>query len=93
MTAVPTGVISPGMATATTRPAPRSADAGRRVLLLHLVLSPLLFCTWTSDVFEGPKAALLTAAALVLAGLAASAWIARGAPLRLPARRTSSRWA
>ncbi len=74
------------MATATTRPAPRSADAGRRVLLLHLVLSPLLFCTWTSDVFEGPKAALLTAAALVLAGLAASAWIARGAPLRLPAR-------
>ncbi len=74
------------MATASTPPAPRSADAGRRVLLLHLVLSPLLFCTWTSDIFEGPKAALLTAAALVLAGLAASAWIADGTPLRWPAR-------
>ncbi len=74
------------MATATTPPAGRWADAGRWVLLLHLVLSPLLFCTWTADAFEGPKAFLLTAAALVLAGLAASAWFARGAPLRPPAR-------
>ncbi len=74
------------MATATTPPAGRWADAGRWALLLHLVLSPLLFCTWTADAFEGPKAFLLTAAALVLAGLAVSAWFARGAPLRLPMR-------
>ena len=49
-------------------------------------MEPLLFCTWTTDVFEGSKAAFLTAAALVLVGLAASGWIARGAPLRWPAR-------
>ena len=72
------------MGTVTTPPAGRWAGAGRWVLLLHVVLSPLLFCTWTADVFEGPKFLLLTAAALVLAGLAACDWFARGAPLRLP---------
>ena len=62
------------------------ADAGKWVLQLHLVLSPLVFSTWTADAFEGPKALLLLATGLILAGLAASAWIARGAPigLRLP---------
>jgi O-antigen ligase len=52
------------------------------VLLLHLVLSPVLFCPWTAEVFEGPKAALLTATALILTGLAASSWFARGLRLR-----------
>src|SRR5438874_5919740 len=63
------------------RPAGHAA-VGRWVLLLHLVLSPLFFCTWTAEVFEGPKAALLTAAALILTGLAACAWVGRGIRLR-----------
>ncbi len=74
------------MSTAIPSPQPRSAGVGRWVLLLHVVLSPLLFCTRTADVFEGPKAALLAGVTLALMGLAASAWVARGAPFRLPAR-------
>ncbi|HVS36796.1 MAG TPA: O-antigen ligase family protein [Gemmataceae bacterium] len=64
----------------------RWVEAGRWVLLLHLVLAPLVFSTWTADAFEGPKALLLTASALVLSGLAVCDWLARGAPFRWPAR-------
>src|SRR5438128_956735 len=53
------------------RPLPASgfARAARALLLLHLVLSPLVFATATADVFEENKAALLTLTALTLAAL------------------------
>jgi O-antigen ligase/tetratricopeptide (TPR) repeat protein len=65
---------------------PRHAAAGRFVLFVHLALSPVVFCTVTPDAFEGPKFFLLIAAAVALAGLAASAWLQRPGGLRPGAR-------
>jgi O-antigen ligase/tetratricopeptide (TPR) repeat protein len=51
----------------------------RRLLVLHLLLSPLLFSTRTVEVFEANKAALLLATAVVLGALGAAAWLRRPA--------------
>src|SRR5262249_19687548 len=49
----------------------------RRVLALHLLLSPLVFCTRTAEAFEENKAALLRLAALLLAGLGVAGLLER----------------
>ena len=61
------------------RPPPASgfARAAWFLLLLHLVLSPLVFATATADVFEENKAALLTLTALLLAALALASSIGK----------------
>src|SRR5690349_7251192 len=46
-----------------------AAGLGRGVLLVHLVLSPLVFSRLTTEAFESNKVALLLLAALALAGL------------------------
>jgi O-antigen ligase/tetratricopeptide (TPR) repeat protein len=48
---------------------PITADVGRGVLLVHLVLSPLVFSRLTTEAFESNKVALLMLAALALVGL------------------------
>jgi O-antigen ligase/tetratricopeptide (TPR) repeat protein len=59
------------------RPLPLHATIARSLLLLHLTLSPLFICQTTREVFEEPKALLLTLTALTLAGIALSAWALR----------------
>jgi O-antigen ligase/tetratricopeptide (TPR) repeat protein len=59
---------------------PRSSAAGaaaRAVLLLHLVLSPLVFANCTTEGFEFNKVALLVLTAIVLSALAASQTLGR----------------
>src|SRR5262245_11351482 len=46
-----------------------AAAFGLGLLLVHLVLSPLLFCTGTLGAFEYPKAVLLTLTAVLLGAL------------------------
>jgi O-antigen ligase len=48
------------------------------LLFVHLVVSPLLFCRYTADVFEENKVAWLALTAIVLLGLGASAWVSGG---------------
>jgi O-antigen ligase/tetratricopeptide (TPR) repeat protein len=48
---------------------PTAADVGRGVLLVHLVLSPLVFSRFTTEAFESNKVALLMLAALTLMGV------------------------
>jgi O-antigen ligase len=66
-------------------PSSRHGAVGQWLLLVHLVLSPLLFCRGTLDSFEENKVALLTLTAVSLAALGVSAWMARRAefPVRL----------
>jgi O-antigen ligase/tetratricopeptide (TPR) repeat protein len=58
---------------------PRRSAACQWLLLLHLLLSPLLFCRGTLDSFEENKIALLTLTALTLAALGLTIWIERSA--------------
>jgi O-antigen ligase/tetratricopeptide (TPR) repeat protein len=48
---------------------PALLRCARWVLALHLLLSPLVFCTWTAEAFEENKAALLRLTALLLTAL------------------------
>jgi O-antigen ligase/tetratricopeptide (TPR) repeat protein len=61
------------------RSLPLHAAAAWSLLFLHLTLSPLLLSRTTHETFEEPKALLLTLTALLLAGLALSAWALRPA--------------
>jgi O-antigen ligase/tetratricopeptide (TPR) repeat protein len=61
------------------------AHLARVVLWLHLLLSPLVFCTATAEAFEENKVALLTLTAVTLAALGLSA-LAEGGRLRLGTR-------
>jgi O-antigen ligase/tetratricopeptide (TPR) repeat protein len=62
----------------------RGGAAGRAVLFVHLVLSPLVFSRQTIEAFEYNKVALLLAAAIVLAALAPGALVPRAGLLRDP---------
>jgi O-antigen ligase/tetratricopeptide (TPR) repeat protein len=57
-------------------PAPAEGRLAWVVLLGLMVLTPLVFCTHTTDVFEENKVALLGAGAILLAALAISAGLA-----------------
>jgi O-antigen ligase/Tfp pilus assembly protein PilF len=61
---------------------PTAASVGRGVLLVHLMLSPLVFTRLTTEAFESNKVALLLLSALVLAGVGLWAALSRavGAP-------------
>ncbi len=60
---------------------------GRTLLVLHLLLSPLVFCRSSLDVFEYNKVALLLLTALVLAGLGAATALGRLGRLAAGAKR------
>ncbi len=63
------------------------------LLLVHLVLSPLLFSTATLGAFEYPKVALLTAVAIVLLALGLSVAVRpRDGARRASRERTGSPW-
>jgi O-antigen ligase len=62
--------------------AKRWPSIGRAILLVHLFLSPLVFCRATAEVFEANKVALLLLATIVLATLGLSGVI--GQSLRTP---------
>jgi O-antigen ligase/Tfp pilus assembly protein PilF len=57
---------------------PTAADFARGVLLVHLVLSPLVFSRFTTEAFESNKVALLILTAITLTGIGlwtGAAWL------------------
>jgi O-antigen ligase/Tfp pilus assembly protein PilF len=52
---------------------PRPAVLARGIVACHLLVCPLLFCTWTAEAFEENKAALLTVTAVLLLALGLAA--------------------
>src|SRR4051794_4139486 len=68
----------------TRRTLPQPGTLGRAVLLIHLVLSPVLFSRSTVEAFEFNKTSLLSAVAVILLALGAAGLIRRciraGAP-------------
>jgi O-antigen ligase/tetratricopeptide (TPR) repeat protein len=62
-------------------PSDAGGAIGRALLLAHLVLSPLVFCSQTVDVFEYNKVAVLLLTALALAALGLASAVGRLASL------------